>query len=253
MILEFLNELTQSGYRIFSAEDAKEVGEVLSLKHTSVQYIIKSLIKQKMIRPLIRGVYAVEDHILAGAPLHKYEIAQYLAKEGSICCWSAMSTHELTDQILSTIFVLVPHTYDKNRCLYKYKIDGYDYVLIQTQVDHFWGMEYKRFGESKIKITDLERTLLDGLIRPNYCGGFREVMNAFLIAKEKIDIKKLLSYSQRSTTAVQKRLGYLMDSLGIVITAEMLGLASTIYFDKLDPSGARRGKQNKKWMLLENF
>lgn len=82
MILEFLNQLTQSGYRIFSREDAREVVRFLGLKDTSVNYILKALIARKAIRPLFKGNYIVEDNILSGAPLHKFEIAMYLAKGG---------------------------------------------------------------------------------------------------------------------------------------------------------------------------
>lgn len=253
MILKFLNELTESGYRIFSIDDAKEVASSLSIRKSYLPHILTSLIKKGMVRSLMRGHYAVADHILSGAPLHKYEIAMHLAKEGAVCCWSAMSMYELTDQVLTTVFVLVPHSYDKNRSTNHYKIDGYEYVFIQTHTSHFWGTEYKRFGETKIRITDLERTLLDGLIRSNYCGGFREVMSAFVIAKEKLNLIKLVDYASRCSISVRKRLGYTLEKLGIAITSDELGIESTNYYDKLDTAGLRRGKENKKWMILENI
>lgn len=253
MILEFLKELTESGYRIFSIDDAKEIASSLSIKRSYLPHLLTSLINKNMIRSLMRGHYAIEDHILSGAPLHKYEIAMHLAKEGAVSCWSAMSTHELTDQVLTTVFVLVPHSYDKNRSTTHYKIDGYEYVLIQTLNSHFWGMEFKRFGETKIRITDLERTLLDGIIRSNYCGGFREVMSAFMIAKEKMDLTKIIDYANRCSVSVGKRLGYVLEKLGIDITPDQLCIGPTNYYDKLDTAGLRRGKENKKWMILENI
>ncbi len=253
MILEFLNELTNSGYRIFAAKDAKEIAKSLCINESSIPRILKSLIEKNMIRSLLRGVYAIEDHILAGAPLHKYEVALYLAPEGAISCWSAMNILELTDQVLTTVLVLIPHTFDQNRCTCRYKIDGYEYILIQTHQNHFWGMEYKRFGEAKIRMTDLERTLLDGLTRPSHCGGFREVLNAFSIAQQKIDLGRMIDYAHRCPTSVRKRLGYVLQHLNFSISTDQLDLEPTSYFDKLDIAGERRGTKNIKWMLLENF
>jgi predicted transcriptional regulator of viral defense system len=253
MILEFLNELTQAGYRIFSVNEAKEIATNMGLKPTSVSYLLRSLASHKLIHQIYKGNYVIEDNILTGSPLHKFEIAMHLSQEGAIGCWSAMSYHELTDQILSSVYVLAPYEEGKKRSLYRYQIDGYDYLLIQIQQEHFWGIEQQFIGEVKIRITDLERTLIDGLVRPNYCGGMREVLNAFALAKDRFDLDKLINYGKRSSTAVQKRLGWVLGELGIAKLDELLFIPNTKYFDKLDPSGPRRGKQNKRWMLLENF
>src|SRR3954469_4197446 len=168
MILEFLGQLTQSGYRIFSVEDAREIARTLDMKDTSVPYILKVLMDKKVVRPLFKGNYAVEDNILSGAPLHKFEIAMHLATGGAVCCWSAMAYHELTDQILSTVYVYSPQAKGKTRSVYKYKIEGYDFFLIQTESKNLWGIERRSVGETKVRITDLERTLIDGLARPQY-------------------------------------------------------------------------------------
>ena len=253
MILEFLNELTQAGYRIFSVYDAKKIAKSMGLKTTSVSYLLRTLSSQKLIRPIYKGNYVIEDNILTGSPLHKFEIAMHLAKEGAIGCWSAMSYHSLSDQVLSKVYVLAPYMNEKKRSLYQYKIDGYDYLLIQIQKEHFWGIERQFVGEVKINITDLERTLIDGLMRPNYCGGFREVLNAFAIAKNRIDIDKIIDYGSRCSIAVQKRLGWVLSHLSIENIAERMVIPETKYFDKLDSSGPRRGKQDKTWMILENI
>ena len=253
MVLEFLNALTQAGYRIFSVNDARTVIEDLGLKVSSTSYLLEALLAKKAIRQLFKGLYAIEDNLLAGSPLHKFEIATHLVKTGSISCWSAMSYYELTDQVLSKVYILTPYAANKKRPKYCYKIDGYEYVIIPITENNFWGTQRVFVGETKVTLTDLERTLLDGLIRPTYCGGFREVLNAFLIAKDNIDIKKIIEYSQHCSTAVQKRLGWVLTQLSIENIDKKLMIGETHYFDKLDPSGPRRGKLNKQWMIMENF
>lgn len=250
MTLTLLNALTQEGYRIFSVDNAKKLGQKIGLKESTVPRMIKALSQEGLIRHLMRGSYAIEDNILSGPPLHQFEIAMHLAKEGAICCWSAMSHHELTDQVLSTVFILVPYEPRKARSLYRHHIDGYDYVLIQTKKEHFWGTERQSLGEVKIRVTDLERTLIDGLLRPQYCGGFREVMDAFSVAKDRINIPVIVDYSRRCHVSVQKRLGWILSQLSVKSIPLVVDSGS---FDKLDPSGPRRGKQNKQWMVWENF
>lgn len=252
VLLEFLNELTQSGLRIFSTQDARAIASKIGVKNSSVNYVIKSLIAKKIIRPLFKGNYAIEDNLLAGSPLHKFEIAMHLAKSCVICCWSAMSYHEITDQVLSTVYLYDPQEKGKSRSLYKYKIDGYEFVLIQTSQKALCGVERKFFGEAKIQITDLEKTLLDGLTHPQYCGGLRESLNAFEIAKNRMDMEKLINYAKTSSLAVQKRLGWVLDYLELT-ESQSIKVSQTNHFDKLDPAKPRKGKYNKKWMLVENF
>lgn len=252
MILEFLSELTRAGYRIFSIEDAYEVAQSMGIKQDSVSYILKSLVAKKAIHRLFRGHYVVKDNILAGSPLHKFEIAAHLAKDGAICCWSAMAYYELTDQVLSTVYVYSPQVKGKPRSLYRYKIEGYEFVLIQTKPENMWGIERVSVGEVKVRITDLERTLIDGLIHTPLCGGFREVLSAFGIAAARIDISKMLTYSQKVPVAAQKRLGWILEQLSVEIP-EPIRVPQSSHYDKLDPSGPRRGKYNRKWMVVENF
>lgn len=252
MIIEFLKELTDAGYRLFSTADAKEIGFSLGLQDRSVFYILHQLKEKKMIRPLVRGHYVIEDNILSGSPLDKLEIGMYLVPKGAVCCWSAMSHYGLTDQVLSKIYLFLPYAKTPRKSVKAYRVDGYEYSFIQIQHNNFWGIKEERIGETKIVITDLERTLLDGLIRPQYCGGFREVMSAFDLARSQIDQAKLFSYAKRSTMAVQKRLGWLLEKIDFD-GKNNFSIPHTSYMDKLDTAAPRRGKHNTKWMVFENF
>jgi len=46
-------------------------------------------------------------------------------------------------------------------------------------------------NEEKLRITSIERTLIDITVRPFYSGGVTEVLNAFRMAKEKVSLNKL--------------------------------------------------------------
>lgn len=253
MVWEFLKALTEAGYRLFTTREAKQIVSLLNIKESNVHHILRSLIKKNMIRPIYRGSYALEDNILSGSPIHKFEIAMHLSRYGAICCWSAFSFYGLSDQILSTTFVFQFMSDGKNRSDYKYRIDHSYYQIIQTNITQNWGVETVRINEIKVNVTDLERTLLDGLVYPQYCGGFREVMDAFLISRDKIDIRKLIQYAHKSSIATQKRVGWMLSQFNIPEAHELKEHIKITRYDKLNSLGARRGKYNKEWMILENF
>ena len=64
-------------------------------------------------------------------------------------------------------------------------------------------------------ITSLERTLLDGLAMPRYCGGFGEVIHAFGEALPRADIDRMVADAPRLGVAVAKRLGWVLETHGI--------------------------------------
>ena len=46
-------------------------------------------------------------------------------------------------------------------------------------------------GDARLAITDLERTLLDGLSMPQCCGDFAEVLHTFEIGMTQLDVERI--------------------------------------------------------------
>ena len=248
-----MREMTLEGYRVFSVEEARAVGVKTGIGPESLPYILRELKEKRLIRTLWRGHYAIEDNILSGPPLHKFEIAMHLVPNGAISCWSAMSYYGLTDQILSKVYILSPYDGKNKKSLYKQSIDGSAFLLIQIYQNHFWGTRVEKIEGIKVRITDLERTLLDGLMRPKYCGGFREVMNAFYRVKDQINKDLITKYARLCSVSAQKRLGWMLENIGVEDVRRIVLIPETHSMDKLDMSAPRRGKYNSFWMVLENY
>ncbi len=143
-------------------------------------------------------------------------IAIAIKKDGYLSNYSSMQIHQLTLQIPKSIYVSYNKSIDqrevqKNEIIisqenidaafskpqritsdvYKSEIDNTRYFFIQK------AHREKNIGVISNKIfsyTDLERTLIDIAVRPAYSGGVFEVLNAFEIAKENIDVDKLNRY-----------------------------------------------------------
>ncbi|MEQ8192212.1 MAG: hypothetical protein ABRQ39_29880 [Candidatus Eremiobacterota bacterium] len=55
------------------------------------------------------------------------------------------------------------------------------------------GVEEYKLDDNLFPVTGIERTLIDITIRPNYAGGVQEVFNAYLAAKGKVSVNRLVS------------------------------------------------------------
>jgi predicted transcriptional regulator of viral defense system len=120
---------------------------------------------------------------------------------------------------------------------------------IDTLAGYFDYLE-RRCLESHFK----ERTLLDGLHSPQYCGDFQEVLYAFKMANENVNLDKLMDYSLLLDDAISKRLGWVLEVLGHNDTQLTKLLDRPINgYRKLDPSQPLSGPCNKKWKIYENI
>ncbi len=104
-------------------------------------------------------------------------------------------------------------------------------------------------------MSDLERTILDGLKQPGYCGGLIEVAKGFCMKCNSIDPKKLVDYALRLKRGVViRRLGFPMELFEIKAPKEIARLQSklTATDASIDPDLPAEGKFITKWRLRLN-
>ena len=104
--------------------------------------------------------------------------------------------------------------------------------------------------ENGFLFTDLERTLIDIAIRPAYSGGVFEVLEAFEIAKEKIDVYKLNKYLEilNYIYPYHQLIGFYMDKAGYdEKTLDVFNKKSD--FDFYLTYNISNKEYNKKWKI----
>jgi predicted transcriptional regulator of viral defense system len=137
--------------------------------------------------------------------------------------------------------------------------DGYPvgdliYKFIQVKTERFFGSEKVWLGDVRVTITDPERTLLDGLSMPQYCGDFAEVLHAFQLGDRDLNLDRMIDYALRWDATMAKRLGWVLETQGVEIgLLEPLIQVPIKGYRKLDPTGPRRGSCNRRWMIQENL
>lgn len=140
-----------------------------------------------------------------------YELLMSLQPSCYLCHYSAMFFHALTIQVPKTIYVNHEQR-AKSRgegVLRQDRIDlamkrsprisknftEYDkrrvYLLNGKHTDNLGVVEMEGPEGETIRVTDVERTLIDAAVRPVYAGGVFEVLNAYRLAREKVSVNKL--------------------------------------------------------------
>ena len=131
---------------------------------------------------------------------------------------------------------------------------GITFKIVSLRPAKVFGVIKDWINEIPFSVTDREKTIIDGLDLPQYVGGTSEIAKALRSSWQTLDENKLRNYAARiGNTAVTKRLGFIMETLGLG-NIEVLRSDVSIApgFSSLDPTMPKRGKYNRRWGLLVN-
>jgi len=136
------------------------------------------------------------------------------------------------------------------------KVKDIPFQYIYHNPNHFFGVKKIWLDNfHKVKCSDLEKTIIDCLFKPDYAGGIVEIAKAIYMSKEKINFDKLFEYVKRfNSQAVIKRLGFLLETLeikqSIINDLRKIKTASYIVLDTELP---KEGKRLSRWSIQQNI
>jgi predicted transcriptional regulator of viral defense system len=204
---------------------------------------LRSLIRNEMVIILEKGKYCrhnFNDELVIGS---------FLANGGAIAYWSALSYHGLTTQIPNTVFVQTRKRKNKK------VIRGIRYEFVLVEETEFVGHENQGFGNHIFLITDTEKTLVDCLDKPQFCGDYSDLIRA--IANSQPNEEKLIAYCDKlNNKAVTKRLGYLIKLFNTPNCENFIEFAQGHLvkgYALFDPKSENEGKYNNRWGLRLNI
>ena len=182
--------------------------------------------------------------------LHEFVVAMELISPAVIAYWSALSHHGMTEQLPRTVFVATDHPVRRQPG----DVMGVNYRIVSLKPDKFFGITKDWIDETPFSVTDREKTIIDGLDLPQYVGGVSEVVKALIGSWKVLDENKLREYAAKiGNSAVAKRLGYMMETLGMGDgEAFHASIPLAAGFSPLDPTMPKHGKYNRRWGLLIN-
>jgi len=181
-------------------------------------------------------------------------LAQYLVGDAEyyVGYFSALQIHSLTTQPNLREQIVVNRQIKPSTLFVK----EIPFQFIYHNEKHFFGNK-KTWIDSfnRVQCSDLEKTIIDCLFKPEYAGGITEIAKAIYKIKDKIDYSKISQYAKGfDSQAVIKRLGFLFELLEIKHSAiEALQKVRTNSVVLLEPSYPKEGKTISRWAIQQNI
>ena len=104
-------------------------------------------------------------------------------------------------------------------------------------------------------VSDIERTVIDGLRHPAFAGGIAEVAKGLWMKRDSLKSDRLVDYARRlGVGAVVRRLGYLLEHYSLADAAALQPLRGmlTATYQRLDPLLPAEGTFLSSWRLQLN-
>lgn len=196
-----------------------------------------------------RKSYVIDPHLIIDELMKDYEARDdyYIAYQ------SAASLHGAAHQLPFDLMVALPQ---QRRPI---ELGQTQIVFVQLKPSKFFGFHEMAYQESRLNVSDPEKTILDCLERFDLSGGVDEVARTLSVLIEKITADKLLDYLKRmDNQALTQRLGLILERLSTLqaIDEHLLeGIAHLVgnHTYPLDPHGEDGGEVDTRWYIRENI
>ncbi len=248
----FVTELHERGSTLFSNAD---VEEITGLSPKVARNFAAALVRRGVATRLKPGLFILVPYELGrereylGNP---FVVARALAGDPDyyISHASAMELHQMVTQPQLVVYVTSPRSVRPKIVL------GTEFRFVRCKPDHVFGVaDHWATKTEKVRVSDLERTVIDGLKQSEYCGGFTEVAKGFWMRRDDIDPARLVDYALRlGVGAVIRRLGFLLEVFDedAPQALDRLRERLTASYAVLDPMLPDEGKFLARWRLQLN-
>lgn len=164
---------------------------------------------------------------------------------------SAMEIHRMVTQPQLAVFV------SSTKRIRNRTIRGTEFHMVLIKPSHVFGTtQHWVTKQESVDVSDLERTIIDGLLHPEYCGGMTDVAKGLWMRRQEMKTRQLIDYAVRlGVGAVIRRLGYLLELYELAAESELarLGASLTPTYARLDPTLSTEGPHLARWRLQLNI
>lgn len=248
-LVTMLHERSRAVFRLDDVQD------ITGLSETSARSFIRKLVDRGVAARLKPGLYALVPFELGREreyPGNPLVVAREIMREKAyyLSHATAMEIHGMTTQPQLVVIVSTPVPRKSLRAL------GVEFRFVRCQRRHLFGLtDYWATKQDKVRVSDLERTIIDGLKQPEHCGGLTEVAKGLWMRRQDVDVGRLVQYARRlSVGAVVRRLGFLLETYELAAAPDLDRLRSrlTTTYVRLDPVLPAQGKRLHRWRLQLN-
>jgi len=251
---DIIKRFSQNETPCFSTDDVREEFRNISSSHLT--NTLMRMVKNNMLVRLNRGLYYIVplEHNSPKYIPNWHLVAKYLMRNKNyyVGYYSALQIHKLiTQPSLTEIIVTDVQIKPSN-----IEIQGVRFQFINHKKNRFFGIQNSWIDDyNKVKSSDLEKTLVDSFINPQYSNGMIEIAKAVYETRDKINQGKIIDYFTRSENKVAaRRYVFICDLLEISSSYHESLLQNNLSgsFLLLDTSAPDEGKINTRYELKIN-
>lgn len=182
----------------FSINDMEELG----INKKTAYYFLDSMMKKGLVKKIRNNIYSIIDPSTGQIYANRYQIACSITDTAYISHHSAFEYYGLANQVYYEVYVSSKTRFNH------FEYEGIDYKYIASRMDE-GVIEAK--NTRGIRVTDLERTLIDSINDFNKIGGFEELINCIdgIHYVDEKALKKYLDIYDRQI--LYQRAGYILN------------------------------------------
>ncbi len=185
-------------YPVFSINDAKK----LTGNEKTAYSQLDRLMKKGLVTKIRKNIYSAVNPTTGQLVANRYQIACAITDSAYISHHSAFEYYGLANQVFYEVYVSSETKFNH----FEYDNVTYKYVASRMQEGV---VEAK--NTTGVRITDLERTVIDSIRDFNKIGGFEELLHC-LEGVQYLDEKKLKQYLEiYNIQGLYQKVGYLLD------------------------------------------
>ncbi|MEM3722892.1 MAG: type IV toxin-antitoxin system AbiEi family antitoxin [Candidatus Hadarchaeales archaeon] len=252
--LQKLSGLEQKLYFLLEAEDKRVVDAEIAMRLLNISKMHAYNLLKKMCKK--GALDKVKSNLYVRVPAHlvhdkgKYTedpilVAKHLVEPYFFSHSTALMLHGLAQQPGRNYFISTTKHVSK----VEYRGNLIRPVILTKK--RFFGFEKKEYSKEEVMVSDLERTIVDVIDRPEYAGGYEEVLRC-LSDVEEINWDRLLAYIKKMDEKILvNRIGYVAELLKMRAPAHFIKalremMSKNIYYFERK----KAGKFNKRWRII---
>jgi len=248
-LVTILHERTRSVFRL------EDVRNITGLSESSARSFVRKLVDRGVATRLKPGLYVLVPFELGRErqyPGNPLVVAREImnGEDYYLSHATAMEIHGMTTQPQLVVTVSTPKPRRSVTAL------GVEFRFVRCRRKHFFGLtEHWVTKQEKVRVSDLERTIIDGLKQPEHCGGVTEVAKGLWMRRRDVTLDRLVQYARRiGVGAVVRRLGFLLETYEMAGAPDLDRLRNglTATYVRLDPVLPAEGKRLRRWRLQVN-
>lgn len=234
----------------------KDFSEFYKTSDSNARTMISQLVESGWLVRIGRGCYQLQPAKTGLDPYpisDKFVIAGQFAVDSFIAYGSAAEYHGLTVQVFQKVLLATTRR-RKQMSLPKLRLR-----LILFEQENFVGYQ-KMTKAPDVQIATTDRTVIDAIKRPEFCGGISDVREIINRARSKTNVAKIMdnlpTYGSKSLI---QRVGYVLDTFGFGLKrsdkVQLLSLcrgSKAYLFQRKQNGTITEHHYSKEWQLVVN-